>query len=314
MYHVPCKWNCPRWSFACRSGVQLVDVQVSPWLLTFSISTFLSTFNPLFILITFDPCFGVQSLVAALCSEQITYDDRRTVGCAVSACLGFDRSSVIEFYDLCGSHRFEHGRPLFYRATSYDALMFAHDLTDPGTRAAISRIWVPETMAVLGNIKGVDAGGRLESAGPHARSRGVVNELRLLWLHLRSKHAGVRSSDALREASRLVGRYVRLVLNEYNIWTDEGIDRQAEKDLLSSASVPVAIVGLKRDLDPSSYRSHHANEMGKTASAFSLCSFESSQDPAMNAFLQLAADHARRKSPVSLATNSMPNAQVELPF
>jgi hypothetical protein len=256
----------------------------------------------------------VQSLVAALCTEQLTFDDHRTVGCAVSACVGFDRFTVVEFYDLCGSHRFEHGRPLFYRATTYDALMFVHDLTDPGTRAALSRIWVPETMAVLGNIKAVDAGGRLESAGPHARSRGVINELRLLWLHLRSKHAGVRSADAVREACRLVGRYMRLVLNEFEIWTDEGIDRQAEKDLLSSASVPVAIVGLKRDLAPSSSRNHLANETAKNASAFSLCAFESSRDPAMNAFLQLAADHARRKSPASPATDSMSNSHVELPF
>jgi hypothetical protein len=228
----------------------------------------------------------------------------------VSVRLGFDRATVVEFYDLCGSHRFEHGRPLFYRATSYDALIFAHDVTDPATRSALSRVWIPEAMSILGNTKVVDAGGRLESAGPHARSRGVLNELRLLWLHARSKHARVRAFDAIREASRLVGRFLRLILNEYNIWTDERIDCQAERDLLSTTPLPIAIVGLKQDL--ADFRDRGSTETAKTVSAFTLCAFDGAEDPAMVGFLRRAVEHSQRKSSVALSRDGISSTDIEL--
>jgi hypothetical protein len=230
----------------------------------------------------------------------------------VSVRLGFDRSTVVEFYDLCGSHRFEHGRPMFYRATSYDALIFAHDVTDPATCSALSRVWVPEAMSILGNTKVVDAGGRLESAGPHARSRGVLNELRLLWLHARSKHTRVRAFDAIREASRLVGRFLRLMLNEYNIWTDERIDCRAERDLLSSTSLPIAVVGLKQD--QADFRHHGSTETAKNVSAFTLSAFDGAEDPAMAGFLRRAVEHSQRKSSVALSRDAISSTDIELSF
>jgi energy-coupling factor transporter ATP-binding protein EcfA2 len=286
---------------------------------------------------------GKTTLVTALCGShnRSIIVDGSTVGCVVS--VRVDTGIVQEFYDLCGRMRFAPGRRVFYRATDYDALLLVHDLTDRSSRAALSSIWVPETMAVFGDIKAVDAGGRRESAASHVRVQGVLDELRVLWLHCRSKHAGLNPFDAAREAVRLCSRLVRLVLNEYGVWTDKLIDLEAERELLSSCVIPVAIVGLKRDLVrpltpssssviagsgdssavmfaasstaslPGTRGELSAQSSSDVASVMSLTAFDAADDPSLTSFFCHAIDCTRRRS--TAAPVDSPRAQhVSLPF
>lgn len=274
------------------------------------------------ILVVGDADVGKSTLVQTLCAGIDRAEDTRSgVGCRMSVRTGAD-GLVEEFYDVAGSERFARGRPLFYRAVPFDGVMLVHDLSEPATRASLSRVWVPEAMRALGDVAAAEASGRHESAGPHVRVRGAANELRSLWLHLRSRHVhgGLTPVGALREAARLAMRLVRLALNEYGVWTDGGIDAAAEHELLRGCSVPVAIVGLKRDLVSAaavrgSYRSGEGNS-GRTTMLMSLVSFEAGGDVSLTAFLRRAAEHARRRSAGSASEQNAasPHVAVALPF
>jgi hypothetical protein len=268
------------------------------------------------VLVVGDADVGKSTFVQALCSAGNRTDDPRPgVGCQVSVRLVAD-GLVEEFYDVCGRDRFEHGRPLFYRSLSYDALILVHDVSDPTTRSSLSRVWVPETMAVLGDVKAVEAGGRHESAGQHVRSRGVLNELRVLWLHLRSKHVGgVTPTVAVREALRLSWRLGWLLLNEYGVWTDGAIDRAAEREMLASSSVPVAMVGLKKDQAAGDeWTGAAGGEAAKNAACISLVAFNAADDAAVAAFLGRAAKHARRRGTPTKSEHGADAPHVTLPF
>jgi hypothetical protein len=281
------------------------------------------TANCVRILVVGDADVGKSTFVHTLCAGNGRAEDtRQGVGCQLSLRVGAD-GLLEEFYDVAGSERFAAGRPLFYRSVSYDGIMLVHDLSEPATRASLARVWVPETMRVLGDVAATEASGRHESAGPHVRARGAAKELRSLWLHLRSRHArgGLTPVGALREAARLALRLARLVLNEYGVWTDAGIDAAAERELLRGCSVPVAVVGLKRDA--ASAAALRAERFGDEAGggrpetmSISLVSFDAGEDAAVASFLRRAAEHARRKGAVASSPRSeaSPHVSVALQF
>lgn len=251
----------------------------------------------------------MQTLVSCLCASQNTSSEgASSSGCAVSMRAIGDGHCVQEFFDVCGSERFEPGRSIFYRAAPFDGIMFVHDLSDPCTRSALSRIWVPATMAIYGDIKAVESGERHKAAGFHVSSRGVLSELKLLWLRATSKHSGTYLRDAILETARLLLRYFRLICNEYDIWRNDDIDQSLEKELLSTSSIPVAIVGLKQDLTEYSARLNDLDGLpAKSAAVINLNAVEANNSPGIASFLRRAAEHARRnstavlKSPVSSA-------------
>jgi Ras of Complex, Roc, domain of DAPkinase len=288
--------------------------------------------NRLRVLVVGEAGVGKTTLISSLCGAHDDRHDHSTVGCVVSVRVGA-RGVVEEFYDVCGRTRFGHGRHVFFRATDYDALLLVHDLSERPTRAALSRVWVPETMGVLGDIKAVDAGRRRESAAAHVRVDSVLDELRVLWLHCRSKHAGLNPFDAAREAIRLSLRLLRLVLNEYDVWTDEQIDREAELELLSSSTVPVAIIGLKKDtIRPRSLAApmsesmsavsasaegcsfEHVQSNNEVATLISLSAFDAADDPSLGAFLRRAADYSRRKTVAGESADPLDTAYMSLSF
>lgn len=201
-----------------------------------------------------------------------------------------------EYYDVAGAARYRHGRRAYLQRT-YDAAVLVHDLCDSSTRSALSRIWVPEVMARLGDVNAVEAGGRFDDDALHVRSKGVLNELRLLWRHARSAYSGVSHAQACREAVRLLIRFGRLLLHELDIWPDERIDSEAERELLASSTVPIAIVGMKADLIR---RTHHDGDRyrhpEKNVTAIATHRGVVAHDPQLLAFLHRAADIAKRKS------------------
>lgn len=276
--------------------------------------------TPVRILVLGDADVGKTTLVQTLCAGKSSADDLRSgIGCNISLRVGAG-GHVEEFYDVAGSERFVNGRPLLYRSQAYDALMLVHDLSEPGTRVSLSRVWVPEAMHVLGDVAATESSGRPESAGPHVRVRGVLNELRFLWLHVKSRHApgGLTSLGAAREALRLGVRLVQLLLNEYGLWTDEVIDMAAEQQLLLGCSVPVAIVGLKMDLAPEHARRRRDDNEASTGRATfctSLRSRQACENSAIAACLQTAAEHARRRNAsTSPGSENSPHVSVALPF
>lgn len=266
-------------------------------------------------LVVGDSYVGKTTFVQALCLANFRSEDRRQRGgCHVSMRVSPD-GVVEEFYDICGNERFENGRVLFYRSLQYDGLILVHDLLDSSTRTSLSRIWVPETLAVLGDVKAVEAGGRHESAGPHVRSRGVLNELRVLWMHMRSRHAGLGPFDAVREALRLSWRLAWLLLNDFGLWVDEEIDRAMEQELLSSSAVPVAVVGLKKDQAQPEV-SRRPPEMASNVTYASLVAFDAASDATVASFLRRTADHARRRrrGATTSETSTATSPHVALPF
>lgn len=266
-------------------------------------------------LVVGDAYVGKTTFVQALCFANTRLDERKQgVGCHVSVRVSPD-GVVEEFYDICGNDRFKHGRSVFYHSVQYDGLILAHDLSDSSTRNSLGRIWVPETLGVLGDVKAVEAGGRHESAGPHVRSRGVLNELRVLWMHMRSKHAGLRPFDAVKEALRLSWRLGWLLLNEFGVWTDEDIDRAVEREMLTSSTVPVAVMGLKKD-QAQPDRSWRSPDMAPNVTGISLVAFNAPSDAAVAAFLRRTADHARRRRRGGAASeaSAASSPHVALPF
>lgn len=276
--------------------------------------------NVVRVLVIGDADVGKTTLVQTLCAGKSFADDPRSgIGCNVSLRVGTD-GHVEEFYDVAGSERFVNGRPLLYKSRPYDALMLVHDLSEPGTRVSLSRVWVPEAMHVLGDVAATESSGRPESAGPHVRVRGVLNELRSLWLYVQSRHAhgGLTSLGAAREALRLGVRLIRLLLNDCGLWTDDAIDMVAEQQLLQGCSVPVAIVGLKKDLAPEHARRRRGDNEGNSGRAIiftSLRSDQANEDSSIFAFLQMAAEHARRRTAAtSPRSENSPHISVALPF
>lgn len=272
------------------------------------------------ILVIGDADVGKTTLVQTLCAGKTRVEDFRSgIGCNVSLRVGAG-GHVEEFYDVAGSERFVNGRPLLYKSQVFDALMLVHDLSEPGTRVSLSRVWVPEAMHVLGDVAATESSGRPESAGPHVRVRGVVNELRSLWFHVKSRHVhgGLTSIGAAREAVRLCARLVQLLLNEYGIWTDEVIDMAAEQQLLHGCSVPVAIVGLKKDLAAEHTRRRRDNDeanAGRAIIRVSLRSRQANEDNSIAAFLAMAAEHARRRNAsTSPPSENSAHISVALPF
>lgn len=159
------------------------------------------------------------------------------------------QGQVEEYYAVSGSDRFEKSRSCFYSAFDFNGIIFVYDTADPSSRASVSRVWVPELMQVFGDVKAVEASGRHASAGPHVRVNGAFNELKALWLHARSSHAGLRVVDAVHEGVRLSSRLLKLILNKYYIWSDAGIDLNAERELLATSSIPALVVGVRRGFD-----------------------------------------------------------------
>lgn len=273
------------------------------------------------ILVVGDADVGKTTLVQNLCAGLSCAEGLRSgIGCNLSLRVGAD-GVVEEYYDVAGSEHFVYGRPLFYQSQLYDALMLVHDLSEPATRISLSRVWVPEAMRVLGDVPATEASGRPESAGPHIRVRGAVNELRSLWLHVQSRHAygGLTSLGAAREAIRLGARLFRLALNEYGLWTDESIDMVAEHQLLQGCRVPVAIVGLKKDLIPEHsclQRSDNEVNAGRAIFVTYLRSREANEDSSITTFLQMAAEHAKRRSatPSPKGSDTSPHVSLALTY
>ncbi len=185
------------------------------------------------ILVVGDEGVGKNALVEALCgsSDRVGEDFRPAVRVSVRKV-----SDVVEeYYVLTGSGRYTNARGAVARM-GYEGVVFVH--ADESSRANIRRSWVPWAMYYLGDGKSVTAAGR---RGKHVRALGCVNELGVLWRRLRTQY-GVSMWAVTGEAIRLVLRWVRLVLHEASIWTDEGVDRVVEHELVAGAEVPVAIV------------------------------------------------------------------------
>lgn len=264
------------------------------------------------ILVVGDAGAGKTALVAALCGGAGGVH----AGCAVRVRVSDDGRRVEEFYDVCAAPRFEMGRALFMRRRNYDAVLLVHDLADPASRAGVSRVWVPEVMAWCGDVEGVEAGGRGE--GVYVSSRGVVNELRFLWMHARSAYSDLSIREAMLEGVRLLWRFGRLLLSELGIWNDSSIDAEVERELLASSAVPVAIVGMKLDLvDRSALPDalDHSPPI-KGVVGIRLHSSSAAMDSRLAQFLRRAGESAERKANSSVQTTqtNSKSTHVAMPF
>lgn len=241
---------------------------------------------------------GKTALVSALCGGEPPDSPESSPGARVSVRLSSgDNPAVEEYYDVSGAARFEAGRDALLRR-QYDALVLVHDLTDSSTRAALRRKWAPAAMHALGDAAALSAGGR--GGARHVRSRGALNEIRLLWRSAQSSYSGVSPTQAARESLRLLGTVLRLVLHEAGLWVDEAVDRAAERELIDGSAVPVIILGAKGDLaahgdvleDPLAEEARFARG-GKDVFVVNTCTAAIADDPRFDRFLERARDLVR---------------------
>jgi len=215
------------------------------------------------ILVLGDEGVGKSALVSALCGNNMSnvpnvHGGRKNVSSSVTSAGARNMNddpygvrvsvrrqtnaahsfAVEEYVVLSGSERYIPAREAIARF-GYDGVILVHNGMYSNSRTALRRVWTPLAMKWLGDGASVRAAGKTT----HIHSRGVINELAVLWRSVRSAYVAISGLQAVIEALRLVWRLICLLLHESGIWILDQVDQAVEHELIAGAEVPVCILG-----------------------------------------------------------------------